>query len=72
MFVNGVRVGCKREGSGLPLVVDVTDQLKKDSDNELVICARNAIAISLVEGWRGMICHCGMTGARGESPPRPR
>jgi len=27
--------------------------------------ARNAIAVSLVEGWRGMICHCGITGAQG-------
>jgi hypothetical protein len=45
MFMNGVQVGCKREGSALPLVVDVTDQLKKDADNELVICARGAIAM---------------------------
>jgi Ni,Fe-hydrogenase III large subunit len=27
--------------------------------------ARNAITVSLVEGWRGMICHCGVTGADG-------
>ncbi len=39
VFVNGVQVGSKREGSALPLVVDITDQLKPGADNELVICA---------------------------------
>jgi hypothetical protein len=45
LFVNGKRIATKREGSALPLVVDVTDSLKLDGDNEVVLCVRDAIGV---------------------------
>ena len=45
VFVNGVQVGSKREGSALPLVVDITDQLKPGADNEVGVLRRGAIAM---------------------------
>lgn len=45
MFLNGRKVGYKLEGTSLPLIVDVTDALKFDGENELVVCIRNQIAL---------------------------
>ncbi len=44
LFVNGKQVAAKREGTDLPLVLDVTDLLKP-GDNELVLCVRDAIGV---------------------------
>lgn len=45
IFMNGQKVGYKREGAFMPVIADVTDALKLDGDNELVICVRNEIAL---------------------------
>ena len=45
VFLNGQKVACKREGTHLPIIVDVTDMLKRDGDNDLVICVRNEISL---------------------------
>lgn len=37
-----------------------------NSDNHLLAPAPNSFAISLVEGWRGEICHCALTDDNGE------
>ena len=44
MFLNGKRLAAKREGTDLPLVLDVTDLLKPGA-NELVLCVRDAIGV---------------------------
>lgn len=46
------------------LLVTIPDENK--NRNELKSPAENSFVISLTEGWRGEICHCAITGEKGE------
>ena len=48
------------------LIADVPAIPESSGKNTLKIPGTDLFAISLVEGWRGEICHCAITGSKGE------
>jgi len=45
---------------------NITEATLLENENALGVPKSNAFAISLVEGWRGEICHCAITDKKGE------
>ena len=48
------------------LIANVPEVAQINPENPLKIPGADLFSISLVEGWRGEICHCAITGSKGE------
>jgi len=48
------------------LIANIPAVAETDSTKAVKTPGANRFALSLVEGWRGEICHCAITGAKGE------
>ena len=48
------------------LIANIPSVSKQSTSNELKTPGADLFTISLVEGWRGEICHCAITGSKGE------